>query len=231
MSAIIERVIRVAVRFSATGQLSSSPTPIIQRKLSGRSAFFVQVGSNDGVRGDPLYHLVKANPLWRGIFIEPVDYLFRRLVANHGPSERFVFEQVAVAEQAGERDFYYVSEQGSKDPGVPRMSDQLGSFDRSHITNHSALLNPYIVSKKVRCEPLEALLNRHNVGHIDIIHIDAEGYDCHILRQIDFEKHNPRFVLFEHAHLRGDALTESREILKSHGYKLVNCGLDTLAMG
>jgi FkbM family methyltransferase len=227
---VIGRLARVALRFAATGQFSSSPTPIIHRKLSGGPAFFVQVGSNDGVRGDPLHHLIKANALWRGIFIEPVDYLFKRLVANYGASERFVFEQIAVAEQAGEREFYYVSEQASKDPRLPPMSDQLGSFDRSHITNHSALLDFYIVSKKVRCEPLESLLSRYNVEHIDIIHIDTEGYDYNVLRQIDFSKHKPRLVLFEHAHLKRDTLSKSRAILKLHGYRLVNCGLDTLAV-
>jgi FkbM family methyltransferase len=225
----VERLIRVARRFATSGQLSSCPIPIIRRILKDQ-AFFVQVGSNDGLTGDPLHELIMHNPLWKGIFIEPVDYVFERLIRNYGNRERFAFEQIAIAEEAGEREFFYVSEQALQDPAAPSFSDQLGSFDRSHITNHSLLLDKYIISKKIRCELLESVLNKHNVVNIDIIHIDAEGYDYKVLRQINFDRYKPRLVLFEHSHLRSGEIYESWKLLKSHGYKLINCGLDTLAI-
>ena len=229
MSAAVGRLIRVSRRFAISGQLSSSPIPIIKRVLE-KQAFFVQVGSNDGLTKDPLHELIMFNPLWRGIFIEPVDYVFERLVRNYGPSERFIFAQIAVAEEAGEREFFYVSEEALQDPAVPPLSDQLGSFDRSHITNHSSLLDKYIIAKKIRCELLESILKKYNVSNIDLIHIDVEGYDYKVLRQINFERFKPNLILFEHSHLKPDELSESRTLLKSHGYKLVNCGLDTIAI-
>ena len=51
--------------------------------------FFVQVGSNDGIRGDPIHELIIANKKWRGIFIEPVRFFFDRLKHNYGNSNRF----------------------------------------------------------------------------------------------------------------------------------------------
>jgi FkbM family methyltransferase len=230
VNAVIERLIRVAQRFAMSGQLSSSPIPIIRRAFNNRPAFFVQVGSNDGLSGDPLHDLIVVNPLWHGIFIEPVDYALQRLVQNYGPSERFVYEQIAIAEEAGEREFYFVSEQALRDPAVPLLSDKLGSFDRSHIMKHSSLLETYIISKTVRCDSLDSVLRRHDVTHIDIVHIDVEGYDYNVLRQIDFVRYKPRLILYEHAHLNNDELFKSRELLKSHRYKLVNCGLDTMAI-
>jgi FkbM family methyltransferase len=227
---LVERAIRVSRRFVTSGQFSSSPTPIIRRYFDGRPAFFVQVGANDGLLGDPLCDLIKTNPLWRGIFIEPVGYALERLMQNYGKSSRFVFEQVAIADAPGEREFYFVSEEAAEDPEVPPLSDKLGSFDRTHIVKHSQRLEKYILARKVRCETIASLLLKHGMKTVDIIHIDVEGYDLHVLRQIDFEEYRPSVVLFEHAHLSSDEYEESRRLLKGHGYRLVNCGLDTIAL-
>ena len=59
--------------------------------------------------GDPLHDLIKANPRWRGIFIEPLAELFERLTATYGADDRFAFEQVAIRTRLSERWFYYVT--------------------------------------------------------------------------------------------------------------------------
>ncbi|MBT8114607.1 MAG: hypothetical protein KJP04_04470, partial [Arenicella sp.] len=70
----------------------------ILKILSGKtSVFFVQVGSNDGIHGDPLHDIIATNKNWIGIFIEPVGFLFERLVRNYGISKRFIFENKAIA--------------------------------------------------------------------------------------------------------------------------------------
>jgi hypothetical protein len=94
----------------------------------------VQIGSNDRLSGDPLHDLIPVNPSWRSIFIEPVEYAFRKLVDNYGRHERFAFEQIAVGSEPGERQFYFVSDEALSDPTAPPRSDKLGSLDRSHIT-------------------------------------------------------------------------------------------------
>jgi hypothetical protein len=138
------RIARVGSRFIATGQIGSSPTPIIAKYFNGKPAFFVQVGSNDGQRGDPLHDLIKSNPQWSGIFIEPVEYVFNRLVDNYGNDPRFRFEQIAIGDELGQRQFYYISEKALGIDGLPDKCDQMGSFDRNHILRQSAALAPYI---------------------------------------------------------------------------------------
>ena len=44
---------------------------------------FVQIGSNDGKTGDPIYELVSKNQHWKGVLVEPVDFLHRKLKANY----------------------------------------------------------------------------------------------------------------------------------------------------
>jgi FkbM family methyltransferase len=226
---VVQRVTRITLRFINSGQLSSSPVPIIARALDTKETFFVQVGSNDGKSGDPLHALIKRNAKWKGIFIEPVSSAFAKLIENYGRSKRFVFENIAISEEDGERLFYFVPETALADIAVPDKSDQMGSFDRNHITKHADVLDKYIVSKKVRCERLMTVLNRHKVSKIDLLHIDAEGYDYQVLRQFDFEAYKPTIILYEHCHLNEADLRASRLLLKTAGYHLINCGLDTLA--
>ena len=62
------------------------------------------------------------------------------------------------------------------------------------------------------------------------MHIDVEGYDYHVLRQIDFSRFSPKLIQYEHQHLSDDELAASTALLSSRGYRCVNFGLDTLAI-
>jgi hypothetical protein len=79
----------------------------------------------------------------------------------------------------------------------------------------------YISRKQVRCETLASLLDRHGVSRIDLVHVDAEGHDHRIIRQIDFERFSPRLILYEHG---GDAADVSADLLARKGYTLIDCG-------
>ena len=41
--------------------------------------FFMNIGANDGLAGDPLREFIVTKG-WNGILVEPVDYVFQRLV-------------------------------------------------------------------------------------------------------------------------------------------------------
>jgi len=206
----------------------------IHRALQQRPAvFFVQVGSNDGAQGDPIHRLVHRHPQWRGIFIEPVPFLFERLKTNYPDGERFVFENVAIGEQRGHALFHYVSERAKAALGdrLPYWYDQLGSFDRHHIVKHlDGLLEPYIVDVELPCVPIQDILDRNAVARIDLLHIDTEGYDYEVLRQFDFARYQPTVVLYEHKHLKPAVRQQAHRLLLGHGYQLHVRLDDTLAI-
>jgi FkbM family methyltransferase len=193
--------------------------------------FFVQVGSNDGRQGDPLHDLIVAHKDWRGIFIEPVPFVFERLKRNYGRAPRFVFENVAVGSQRGVAKFYYVSEKARGELGdaLPYWYDQLGSFDRGHIVRHSGKLVPYIVEEELQCVPLRDILDRNAVEAVDLLHVDAEGFDYGVIAQVPFERWKPSLILFEHQHLSVEERRACRSLLKRQGYRLREFGGDTLA--
>ena len=228
-----KRLIRPLIRpFRTVRVLTRAPAEIIKCKLRGRSSiFFVQVGSNDGLSGDPLHNLIKSNPTWKGIFIEPVRYAFDRLRSNYNGDDRFVFENIAISDSSGEVDFFYVSEDAKAKLGqLPYWYDQLGSFDREHIVKHlEGRIEPFIVKERVKCETLSQVLNRNHVRTIDLLHIDVEGFDYNILSQVDFLRYLPDVILFEHKHLVPNDKDNAGRLLKSYGYRVGEFGGDTLA--
>lgn len=206
----------------------------LKRGLRGlRNIYFVQVGSNDGTQGDPIHRLVRGNPRWSGIFIEPVPFLFERLKANYSNDPRFRFENVAIGQIQGFAPFYYVSERAKDELGdaLPYWYDQLGSFDRNHIVKHlNGLLEPYIVEMQLPCHPIQDILDRNGVSKIDLLHIDTEGYDYHVLSQFDFARYMPRVVLYEHKHLNAHDNSQARQLMQRHGYQLHQWVDDTVAI-
>ena len=192
---------------------------------------FVQVGSNDGLHGDPIHDLIVSRTGWRGMFIEPVDFLFRRLRENYGNAERFVFENVAIGTEKRRRQFYYVSEQARSGLDLPYWHDQLGSFDRRHILRMLGdEVSPYIIETDVECVPLQEVLDRNRINTIDLLHIDTEGFDYQVLAQVDFKRYKPAVILFEHHLLSDEEFGRARALLRRNRYRLSHHGNDILAI-
>jgi FkbM family methyltransferase len=192
--------------------------------------FFVQVGSNDGLQGDPIHDLIVSHQNWSGIFIEPIDFLFKRLRNNYGEASRFVFENVAISTRKETKKFYYVSEKASE-LDLPYWHDQLGSFDKAHITRMLGdMMSPYIVETDVECLPLQDVFDRNRVSAIDLVHIDTEGFDYKVLSQIDLQRYKPSVILFEHHLLPDEEFLQARRLLRGAGYRLHQYGNDILAI-
>lgn len=73
-----------------------NPAFWISRLVRNPNITIVQIGSNHGVRGDPIHQLLKDNPCWRALLVRPVPCLFERLRSNYGDDPRFRFVDAAV---------------------------------------------------------------------------------------------------------------------------------------
>jgi len=197
--------------------------------LSNHGAFLVQIGSNDGKTGDPLFPLLQKNKNWKALFVEPVPNSFQKLKANYPDSQRFNFENVAINE-GKEMNFYWVDTK-AKDtfPDLPYWYDQLGSFNQQHILKQfDGKLEPFIRTQKLEGINLPTLFSRNNISLIDILHIDTEGYDWKILSQLNLEQFKPKFILFEQNHLSKKDHQKAVQFL-SEKYCLFSLGIDILA--
>jgi FkbM family methyltransferase len=193
-----------------------------------RDVFFLQIGAHDGKTNDKLHDFVRKYR-WKGVLVEPVPYLFERLVRNYNGLPGLVFENKALADSDGPRTFYWLRQTVD---ALPNWYDQLGSFDQQIILGHKDRIpniEDYIVSAAVDCMSFDTLIVAHKISHIDLILIDAEGYDFQILQQIDFSRFAPELVIYEHIHLSDDDKQRARALLTERGYVIFNGDMNDVA--
>jgi FkbM family methyltransferase len=201
----------------------------LRRLIGGRKdLFIVEIGSNDGKSGDPLFPLIRSHRSWQALFVEPVPFLFEQLRRNHGDNPRFRYEQVAISEQAQTMPFYYVSPDVRREvPHLPPFLEQLGSFYRANVEKHMTdELDRFIIEMPVEAVTLSTVLDRQKVDRIDVLLIDTEGHDWHVLKQLDLARYSPLIILFEHKFLSPEDKAASREFLSA--YEIIDLGYDYL---
>ena len=198
--------------------------------LGEEEAFVLQIGSNDGKTGDPIYPLLQKNKNWKALFVEPVPGSFEKLKANYPDPNRFRFENVAINE-GQKMTFYWVDPKAvTAIPDLPYWFDQLGSFDEEHILKHfDGQLAPYIISRELEGVTLSDLLQRNQIDQIDLLHIDTEGYDWKILSQLELDQLEPVFILYEQNHLSDMEKKASIQFLQEK-YELFGLPIDIMAV-
>ena len=189
--------------------------------------FFIQIGSNDGITGDPIHNYV-IKYKWSGILVEPVKYLFDKLRKNYQNRDNLFFENVAIAEKDGYKNFYGIKE-GAKSF---IWYDQLGSLVPESVLKFKKYIpnfDDHFVTEKIKCMSFPSLIHKHEVKKIDLLHIDTEGYDYEIIKLIDFNKIKPKMILYEGDHLKEDDKLACMRLLKNQGYSLLTTRFDTFA--
>jgi FkbM family methyltransferase len=191
----------------------------------------LQIGSNDGLTGDPIRPLLLRNAKWKALLVEPVPFLFEKLRVNYAEIPNVSFMNVAVGEYNGVLPFYYILPEAKlKLPELPTWYDQLGSFNKGHISAHLGdSVLPYVATTGVATVTLNDLLAQAEVTSIDVLHLDTEGHDWVILRQLDLSKTKPSVILFEHKHLDPQDRNSAYDYLKKD-YRIENLGNDFICL-
>lgn len=198
----------------------SSVSYWIKKFVSNSVIQVLQIGSNDGISGDTLNKLIKENDQWQVLFVEPVPNLFEKLKQNYGSSQRFKFENAGINEDGSQQKFYKIGEDAFKEnPALSENYKQIGSFSREHVEKLSTTeIIKFIEELDVNCMSLEKLLEKHKIETLDLIQIDAEGYDWKILSQLDLRKHKPEMIIFENKNLKEGEKEEAIKFLQETYY-------------
>jgi len=77
-----------------------------------------------------------------------------------------------------------------------------------------------VCSIPVECIPLQDLLDRHGIAHIDLLQIDTEGHDATVLETLDLGRVAPALIQYEHRHLTVGEQEACASRLRRHGYRL-----------
>lgn len=196
-----------------------------------RDVAFVQVGSNDGDHDDPLRPFTMAGQ-WRGVLVEPVPYLFDRLRNNYRHRPGIVPVNAAIGPYDGTAEFFAVVQEECDDE-LPEWYDQIGSFSKEHILKHADYipgLEERIVGLKVRTLTFDTLCKEYGITRIDVLHVDAEGYDFEIIKALDFDRQRPTLLMYEYKHLSDNDRAACRQVLEGAGYDMLDVAWDTLAL-
>lgn len=211
-------------------QLSVSLDMIISHyRVNHPQVWYLQIGAFDGVSGDPMYPLIEKHRL-RGILVEPQRDAFERLKANYsrfGP-EAFLFFNAAIADHDGTATLYRIKPEARG----PEWLHQIASFDRNVVLRHSQVvpnLESFIETENVRCMTFATLFEKAGIRRVDMLQVDAEGYDHEVLRLFEIPTRSPAIIRFEHKHLDPVDYGQTVGMLVDLGYRFTVSAESTLA--
>ncbi|MBP0445054.1 FkbM family methyltransferase [Roseomonas sp. SSH11] len=171
---------------------------------------YVDIGSNDPVRGSNTYAFYKIG--WSGLCIDANPDLadnFRKLRPND------TVLSCGVGKEEGTLQFYRftTAQHNTFDPGRARKNP-----DKVHS----------VIDVPVRT--LTSILDEHlgDDRRIDLLSIDAENYELNILSSTDFGRYRPTLIVFESfGSIRQGLERPEVRLLEQAGYELVaNTGHD-----
>lgn len=196
-------------------------------KKRGPQSFF-QLGSNDGITGDPLYRFVLWHR-WHGVTVEPVPSTFERLSHNYRWTKRVKSVQAAVGQVSGTRTLYVIAGRHEEDP---EWVDQVASFDHEHVLRHArtlASLEERIISMNVKVMSVGDLWSWAGKERVDFLHVDIEGEDARVLLSAPLKEMGVSSVLYEYIHLHPDEDSELTALFDRLGFVTsVETNLDRL---
>ena len=170
----------------------------------GTKVRFLQVGAHDaGSFNDPI-NAFRNEATWSGTLVEPNPAIFPRL-ATPSAHPRCKAVNVAIADADGE--YGLLRHQRCRvDQAAAFWADQITSLDRQHVIavlkswgHAESETDDLITAIQVPTLTFASLLAAHGADGIDLLFVDAEGYDFKLLKSFPFEQHRPAMIVFEYS--------------------------------
>lgn len=196
-------------------------------KASSKPLFVLQIGAMDGRMFDPLYEYISRYG-WHGLLVEPVPEHYASLRETYRGHAGLAFANVAIAEHEGTATLHTIPAEHRE--GLPPWACGAASFYRDRNALAFDAVTDRVAPIEVPCTTLPALLSAHGVERIDLLQIDAEGYDYHVLKQLDFTRYRPWIIHMEIVNLPKAERKAARALMDRHGYLHAKAGYDLLAV-
>lgn len=186
----------------------------------------VQIGANDGVRFDILRSfLIEFNT--NALLVEPIPEYFEKLKNNYKDKKNIVFENSAISINGEHNIMYKVNEKFYK--FYSEHIYGISSFNKNHLIKHG-VHNKHIITTKINTINIEELLKKHNFLDLDLLYIDAEGYDGEIILELMKKVNIKPLIIFEYIHIDYVIFEEVIQILDQKNYKIIKCNENIVAI-
>lgn len=208
---------------------------------------FVVVGANDGKYNDPLYEYLSGTERDnKVVLIEPQAQLLPYLKEHYSFHSNKAIINTAVGDEGyitlyGIKSDYWdqLDVPYAEERGWPRYRAPTGvaSSSQQHVhewlKNHSKIENvaDAIEQFEVPSMSLGAVLEHVGIGReIDVLQIDAEGFDDVVIYRSDLETTKPKLIYFEVDHLDAVKKGDLYGYLESKGYDVYEACENTIAV-
>jgi FkbM family methyltransferase len=177
----------------------------------------IQIGANDGVSHDHLHKIIKRYRL-ESLLLEPIKKYFFALQKNYFNFSNVKLENSALSINAEILFLYkvdpkYFNKYGSVAHGI-------SSFYEEHLIKHG-IKKKHIIREKVNQIDFNELLTKYTINNFDLLLIDTEGYDCHIVNNFFLKIKNIRpIIIFEWSHIKNNQFEDTLNIIIKNNYSL-----------
>lgn len=171
---------------------------VIKTSIIDSCNTFLIIGAMDGIKHDIFFDLIKNKSGKKIIFVEPVQFHFKKLIENTKDLNHSIFyENCAISDKSEKVKFCNLKEDKIKE----------GTFldGCSCVIENEKPLNIFmqrmqkedIDEFEVQCLTFEEVLAKYDLQEIDYVQIDTEGYDERIVKSINLEKYKIKYLQFE----------------------------------
>lgn len=193
--------------------------------LEHDSGSWLQIGANSMderfASQNPIMLTLDTVPHWLKYFIEPIPFVYEKLVKNAAKWPNVTTVHSALSGNGG---YYEGLEHMYCIDGYERhthhQADQVCSFDKKHVLKHFP--NTKVTNVAVSSMSVSVLLAMYDIQDIRIMVIDTEGFDAKVIQALPFSIIRPPFIIYEHIHLHPDERRAADEYLMKHCYSLYN---------
>jgi len=201
----------------------------------------VQIGANDGITHDPIHKFIKRDD-WKGVLLEPQPDVFNEFLTKIYAKNKGIHPLcAAIGEKDGSQPIYKVGFSSM------RWATGLASFSKEKIEQAfkdgivasnckrfgieiPADQSQWISQEEVQVIAPATLIQTYGLDHIDLLQIDAEGYDLEVIRIFDIPKTRPQAIIFENVGLNAADYAACLHLLEEQNYQLKKFGPNTLAL-
>tara|TARA_B100000287_G_C20630198_1_gene779501 strand:- start:931 stop:1671 length:741 start_codon:yes stop_codon:yes gene_type:complete len=174
----------------------------------------IQVGANDGKRFDNLNFFLKKSSC-KTVLIEPIKEFYNELKINYENHSNIFFENSAISNENKLQYIYTVNQ--NQLANYDKHISGISSFKKKHLLKHG-VKSKDIIKEKVNSLTLKEVLDKYNFTNLDLLVIDAEGYDGYIVNNYFKDCSFQPIIIFEYIHIETHIFEKLIKVLKSKKY-------------
>jgi FkbM family methyltransferase len=179
----------------------------------------VQIGANRG--NDELTSIIKGMSVSKLILVEPMSKFNESLLKCYEGINNLFIENIAITDDVNKKsEKFYLHEK--MDENVEQASLLKSHVNKVFNRPEYTFDKPYdvqLIEMEVSCSTINDLFTKYELKNIDILFIDAEGFDDKIIKSIDFNNFNIKKIYYENMHIN---MLDMSDFLIKMGYDVSN---------